>query len=528
MKEKIKNLKFIDWVLILLVIFLPIAVLLFVYKGLDNDLWYLLTEGRYIIQNGIYRTDVLSLHTGLDIVVQNWLSAVILWIVFAFLKSKGIYFLVLFVNIVICFLLYKISMLISDNNKKVSIFVTLLTDINLCLYFIVSRPQIFSYTILLLLIFFLETYIKTNNKKILRFIPLLSFLEINLHAANWWFIVLFMIPYIIDGFKNKKLKLQGYELKPIIITLALSIAVAFINPYGYKAITFIFHSYGDKYMFKYIYELQPFTFSNIISVNVFAVALLSAMMYIYFREGQVRVRYLCLYCGTLILGMINVKSISLFFLVSMFPIALLLKDIVNKDKKYKKKAVKYILLSLLVLLTAASVILSTYRYVKIRKYIAFEHPAREAVDAIDIFTYKQPARVFVSFNDGGYLEYRGYKSYIDPRAEVFLKRNNHKEDIYKEFYEFESGMISIEDFIKKYNFDFIFLKLGDRLYNEEKIDNYFVIYDKIDTQYKVYCRNDIVSDEVRKAIIEEYEKAKKQRQKELEELNKKMNEVNKK
>ena len=51
---------------------------------------------------------------------------------------------------------------------------------------------------------------------------------------------------------------------------------------------------------------------------------------------------------------------------------------------------------------------------------------------------------------------------------------------------------------------------------------YFVIYDKIDTQYKVYARNDVVSDEVRKAIIEEYEKAKKQRQKELEELNKKL------
>ena len=102
-----------------------------------------------------------------------------------------------------------------------------------------------------------------------------------------------------------------------------------------------------------------------------------------------------------------------------------------------------------------------------------------------MFTNGYPARVFVSFNDGGYVEFRGYKSYIDSRAEVFLKKNNHKEDIYKEYYEFETGLMGKDEFLKKYNFDFILVKFGDRLYNEENIDGYFVIYDKIDTLYKV-------------------------------------------
>ena len=527
-KEKIKSLKFKDWVLIFFVIFLPIAVLTLIFKGLDNDLWYLLTEGRYIIQHGIYRTDVMSLHSNFDIVVQNWLSAVILWIVYVFLKSKGIYFLVIIVNIIITFLLYKIAMLISDGNKKTSIFVTLFTDLNLSLYFIVSRPQIFTYVVLLLLIYFLELYIKTDNKKYLRFIPLLSFLEINLHAANWWFLFLFMIPYIIDGFHNKKLRLQGYRLKPLIVIFIISLFVGLINPYGYKAIMFIFHSYGDPYMFKYIYELQPFTFNNIISVNVFSVALFTSFMYIFFRDGQVRVRYLCLYAGTLLLGMINVKSICLFFLVSSFPIALLFKNNEVKDLTKRRKLFKKIGFGFLTAVTVVCIGFSVYRYSKIRNYITFNHMGSEAVDAIDLFTNKQPASVYVSFNDGGYLEFRGYKSYIDPRAEVFLKRNNHKEDIYKEYYEFESGLINIDDFIKKYNFDFIFVKFGDRLYNEENINNYFVIYDKLDTQYKVFARNDLATDEVRKMIIKEYEKAKKERQKELEKMNEQLKNNNNK
>ena len=508
MVKKLKELKAIDWVFILMVIFIPVSIILTLFKGLDNDLWYLLSEGRYIIQHGIYHTDMLSMHTGMDIVVQNWLSAVIFWIIYAFMGSNGIFFTVLLVNCVICFLVYKISMLISDKNKTLAILVTIFTDFNLCLYFIVSRPQIFSFVILLLLIYLLELYIKTNNTKYLKFIPLLSFLEINLHASLWWFIFLFMIPYIIDSFKSDKLMLQCYQTKPLIVTFIVSFLVGFINPYGYKAILFIFNSYGDKYMFRYIYELQPFTFNNIVSIHIFIVIFITTLMYVYFRKGLVRVRYICLYCGTLILGMITVKAFSHFLLIAIFPIALLLKDIFPRDFKKNPNIKRKIGYIIIVIFTIGLIGYSGYAYSKMYKKIEFIHNGKDAVDAIDIFANNHPASVYVSFNDGGYIAFRGYKPYIDPRAEVFLKKNNHKADIYKEYYEFETGQIKIDEFLKKYNFDFIFLKAGDRLYNEEKIDNYFIIYDSIDYLYRVYARNDVTTDEIREYVIKEYEKSK--------------------
>ena len=46
-------------------------------------------------------------------------------------------------------------------------------------------------------------------------------------------------------------------------------------------------------------------------------------------------------------------------------------------------------------------------------------------------TLNSSANVFTSFNDGGYVEFQRYRAYIDPGAEVFLKINNKKEDIYK-------------------------------------------------------------------------------------------------
>ena len=40
---------------------------------------------------------------------------------------------------------------------------------------------------------------------------------------------------------------------------------------------------------------------------------------------------------------------------------------------------------------------------------------------------KNDLKIYAGYNDGGYVEFRGYKSYLDPRAEVLLKNNNGKE-----------------------------------------------------------------------------------------------------
>ena len=103
MKNKERNI-FIDIIFFLI----PMLFVLIVSKVLDNDLWYLLSEGRYILNNGIYHIDPLSMHTGLNVVVQNWLSASLLWVVFSSLGGIGIYTLVLLCNFCIMYMVYKI------------------------------------------------------------------------------------------------------------------------------------------------------------------------------------------------------------------------------------------------------------------------------------------------------------------------------------------------------------------------------------------------------------------------------------
>lgn len=492
------------WIYVLFFTTLTICAL-FCMKSLDNDIWYLLSEGRYIVQNGIYHIDPLSMHTGLQVVVQNWLSAAILWLTFSSFGEMGIITLILIANFFIAYLLYKICMLISDNNPGLSLCLAFLTDIILIPNYIVTRPQVFSFVLLLGVIYVLELYIKSNNGKYLIWLPILSLIEINMHASLWWMIFLFTLPYIIDALKVKFLRTQGYRLKPLLIAVGIALIVGLINPYGYKMITFIFTSYGDKYMHAFISELLPFSINNTLGKEMLAIMYIVPLCLIFFREGHVRVRYICLFCGTLLLGLMSIKGFSHFIIVSIFPLAYFFKDMFP-NKIYDafdelKKPVSW----MFGVFSCIAIGFGLFYYFTDSSRVELKHDAQNAMDAISNYFDPENTTIYVSFNDGGYVEYRGYKAYIDPRAEVFLKINNKKSDIFKENYELANGQLDTSEFLEKYKFSLLLVSQSDYLYNNlEEIENYFVIFEDTKSKYRIYARDDLFTKEEKESITKKY------------------------
>lgn len=494
MKKLQKNTKIKEnkWLFFFVITILLIICLIF-NKEFDNDLWYLLSEGKYIFQNGIYHVDPLSMHSGLEIVVQNWLSATLFYVIYNLFGQIGILTMILITFFFICLLLYKICMLISEQNYFLSLITTFMTSLFLTFFFIVSRPQILSYVVLLSLIYVLELYIKTENKKYLVWIPILSLIEINMHASLWWMIFLFSLPYIIDSFNCPALKLQGYKKKPLIIALIIAFLVGFINPYGYKAITFIFSSYGDKFMHLYINELLPFNIrGDVINIQMFFLFIIIGLIYIFFREGKIRIRYLCLFCGTLLLGFMSIKGFSNFILVAIFPLAYFFKDIFPKNilnfisAEKSKKIFQIGTIFLTIVFIGLFII-------KINTNL-MENKAESSMRIISEVFEPQSAKIYSSFNNGGYVEFMGYKPYIDPRAEVFLKKNNKKEDLFKEFYQLQNNTLNIEKFLKKYEFDALLIDNNDFLYTKlHSIESYTLIHKEND--FKVYIKSELLKKE---------------------------------
>ena len=101
---------------------------------------------------------------------------------------------------------------------------------------------------------------------------------------------------------------------------------------------------------------------------------------------------------------------------------------------------------------------------------------------------RKEMRVYTGYNDGGYMEFRGYRPYLDPRAEVFLESNNGKEDVLLEWMNVKDGEEKRKEFLEKYNFDYIVVRgEGDPLYRD-KIDGYEVLYRSEDDLTRVLKR----------------------------------------
>ena len=82
--------------------------------------------------------------------------------------------------------------------------------------------------------------------------------------------------------------------------------------------------------------------------------------------------------------------------------------------------------------------------------------------------------LYTGYNDGGYLQFLGYKTYLDPRAEVFLKANNKKSDIFIEYYNLQNNELNGYDFLNKYKFDVLILDRDDVL--NKYVNNYKIVY----------------------------------------------------
>ena len=80
----------------------------------------------------------------------------------------------------------------------------------------------------------------------------------------------------------------------------------------------------------------------------------------------------------------------------------------------------------------------------------------KAVEYLDTYANKGD-KICTLFNEGSYLEWSGYKIYMEGRTEGYFEGINGKEDIIAEYARLQHGFSQTEykSFIDKYKFDYI-------------------------------------------------------------------------
>ncbi len=445
-----------------LLFLLPLFFFFFIDMNRETDIWFLFSHGREVLTNGIPHTEFLTIHTGLSFVMQQWLSSVLLYFFYHYLGDIGLYIFIFIINIIIMFFIYKLCMVISNNKVYSSVLIIVLLDLLLELIFIIPRPQIFSILIFIIELYILELYIKNKSKNSIYFIPLLSILLINLHCSVWPILFIFIGPFGVELLYLYFKKKDKRVIKLIIVSI-ISILVGLINPYGIDAMTYFLRSYGIKEINQRIIEMHHIGFIdkqttwNSILLIAYTIILL---VIIYKNRRKISIHQLLFFLGTAYMAYTNLRNCSLFFISTMPYISTYIKI---KDGKDTNKPIIAYLICLLILIGACtnSIINKNYK---------LSSNLDKIVNYLDKNTNKN-IKLYTSFGDGPYLEYKGYKTYIDTRAEVFLKSNNKKEDIFIEYINLISGKLDSKKFLNKYKFDYLIVSEEEQLYDYLRNNN---------------------------------------------------------
>lgn len=464
MKKIINDIKSIPSCnLICILIIIPFFMLLTSF-AVDNDFWFTINQGRYVIENGFPIKAINSIHD-LDFIYQSWGSGVLFYLIYHYLGNYGIIAFLIIISELLAFFFYKTCMVVS-NNKRLSLLLTIMVMILYCTCFFTTRPHIFTTLNMVIMFYLLEKYYHTLNKKYLLFVPLIGLLQINMHGIYFILLLVFMGTYLVDSFKIKigKIETQNIKKKELIVTFVATLLVGLINPYTYKTIIYGFSSYSSSgTMNNMIIELLAPNFHDTIG-RVFILTIIVVNILYFKSHKKISVRHYLLLLGTSYLAFDALKSFWLFLFSSLFPLAYILsKDNELKEHIYSKKY--YVTQYLIAFCVIMGIVLNIT--------ISSLPDSDKFINYLDkIVIDKEKTKLYTGFADGSYAQWRGYFTYIDPRAEVFLKSNNHKFDILEEYNDLQKLKIDYRDFLNKYQFDYLFISKEDEvLYSLLKIDN---------------------------------------------------------
>lgn len=443
-------------------IFLPV---LLIFRHFDNDIWFILNSGRYVVQHGIPHIEPFTLHEGFSFVMQQWLSGVIFWGAYSFLGEIGVRLVMVMIYVLMVFITYKICMKVSDGYFFASIAISFFVAIHLALW-ITTRPALFSTFILLLELYLLESFVTSNKKIYLVFLPLLSVLLINLQAAIWPMLFVLFAPYFIDSFRFRvgRITGQGYPKTFLFIMVGLMLVAGFANPYGFKAMTYLLRSYGHPEISNLVSEMEPAAITNLAGVTIFIAMFLTILIYVVHKTGTTKVRYVLLTLGTAYMALSSLRSFPFYAISAGFPLAYYLRNMqVNIPESQGSKREGILKKAFIIMFVVTSIFGIFYTPTEETDRETQWREFTETIEFIKAEGAAESVVLYTGYNDGGLAEFLGFSPYMDARAEVFVIENNGKDDVMYEYYNLQASRLYYKDFVNKYQFTHLIVTEKDAL-----------------------------------------------------------------
>ncbi len=451
---------------------------MFVGVCMDNDFWFVINHGRYLLTYGFTNIEPFTVHEGLAFSFEKWLTCIVFYKVYDWLGTWGMFWFMMALFAVIIWLFYKGCLLFSGGNRNVSLVVSCVCMSFFGWSYVRTRPQMFSYIFMLAEVICLEKYARSGNVRKLWPLPLLSFLYMQFHSTMLPIFYILMLPYLCDFAGISALGISGgrYRKLPILVFMGLSMLTPLINPYGFRSFIYLFDSLHDGGLLSTINEVKKSSWGDLFGCC--APVLVMQVIYVITRlkrRERFPLRFFFMLCGTFAMALYAVRNNAFLELMGGLICAWEMKyfdlhyGFANMLKKLA--AVGAVIVALLTCMGPYDIMRATYAWKVVDDFVAV-HPDTDV-------------RIYTDFNCGSYAEWMGFRCYADPRAEVFLKSVNGKEDILAEIWDSMHGKIGVTELQQKYDFDYWLVQIGYTLDSQLKSRSMFELICEND-DYRVY------------------------------------------
>ncbi len=436
---------------------------------LQNDTFYTIKIGNYILKNGIDMKDHWSLIANLPYCYPHWLFDCLVAISYNIFGFNGVYIFTMLLSGLLSFTIYEV---ITREYKEP--FLSLIISLTITFFmipFLTARAQIMTYALFVLFVHFINRFLETKKFKYFIYMFIIGILVANLHAAVWPLIFILFLPYFAEWilsfifkennrlFKKKFSFIREPNTKYLFIAVIIMIISGFITPIGSTPFLYSIKIFLGNTT-AYIHEHSLSVFNS----TFYTLALMVPLfLFLIFSKQKMRFRDFFMIIGLMTLAIMSRRHTALILTIGMIFIS---KYIINYAKRIggnlfllaAKKAAKLkwaIIIS--IVFVAPYIPLFVIKF-NTHPVNAAEYPAFAVNFLLDHYQ-KEDIRVFNDYNFGSYLMFRDLKVTTDSRSDLYTKPFNKTFDYFDEYINFDqSGYKDYKNYFEKYNINFIIVK----------------------------------------------------------------------
>lgn len=542
--EKKRKIRFNTMAIILIIIFC-IAIS---PKTLQNDTFYTIKIGEYILENGITMQEPFAWHKNLEYTFPHWAYDVFIFLVYSLGGMTGIYISTIALASILGITMYYVNVKLLKNNS-ISFILTIGT-LYLLQPYICARAQLITFILFILTIYFIEKFLETRKKRYAIGLIIIPILIANIHLATFYFYFILYLPYIAEymiyilaycnviisdsAVQNikKKIKKQGEteelleklhkaeerykklkekedekinnpykiritynkNIKILIIIFIICLFTGFLTPLGTTPYTYLIKTM-QGISTKNISEHLPMILANNMQGLILLVVYIGIIA---FTKVKIRISDLFMLAGLVLLSLMTRRQASMLFLIGVLILNRLISELAiryNKDTiKVLDEKVSKIISIIIISILVITISIFQFKPKMNDKYVNEDsYPVQAATWIKENLNIKE-IKLYNEYNYGSYLIYQGIPVFIDSRCDLYMPEFNKDTYVFKDFLNINNmNLKDVEKKIEEYGFTHLILisNAKFKIYLDDHPEKYKVIYpvdDIKDENFTIYER----------------------------------------